>query len=289
MSSMAVPAPEISNTQLRLAQARSIFGVELRKNFITKRGFWIYFLALIPPVIVWIHSIVSMKAPEQTSHGMVKDTEMLAGIFQAFFLRPAVFFGCVGIFTYLFRGEVVERTLHYYLLSPVRREVLLLGKYLAGLTTAGFFFCGSIALMFAGMYAHYPTHEIRAYVLEGPGLGHLLAYIAITALACMAYGALFVWLGIRYKNPIIPALILLGWESFNIFLPAWLKKISILYYLRSLAPVDVGFYSVGALVGAVADPVSGPIAVASLLAITAGLLWLAAKDLRRSEVSYSSD
>ena len=65
-----------------------------------------------------------------------KDIEILAGIFQIFFLRPAVYFGCVGIFTYLFRGEVVERTLHYYFLSPVRREVLVAGKYLAGLVTA---------------------------------------------------------------------------------------------------------------------------------------------------------
>ena len=134
-----------------------------------------------------------------------RDTEILAGIFQIFFLRPAVYFGCVGIFTYLFRGEVVERTLHYYFLSPIRREVLMAGKYLAGLITAVFFFCGSIALAFAGMYAHYPSHEIRAYVFDGPGFGHLLGYVGITALACMAYGALFLWLGIRYKNPVIPA------------------------------------------------------------------------------------
>ena len=204
-------------------------------------------------------------------------------------LRPAVYFGCVGIFTYLFRGEVVERTLHYYFLSPIRRGVMVAGKYAAGLITAAFFFCGSIILSFTGMYAHYAGHEIRAYVVDGPGLGHLLAYIGITALACMAYGALFLWLGIRYKNPVIPAVILLFWESVNIFLPTWLKKVSILYYLRSLAPVDPGFYGPGALFGGVADPASAPVAILSLLAITIGLLTLAAKDLRTAEISYSSD
>jgi ABC-type transport system involved in multi-copper enzyme maturation permease subunit len=287
MSSIAMPAPQASGSTVWRSQASSILARELRKNFITKRGFWIYLLAIAPAAIVWMHSIVSLKIGN--NHSFEKDTEVMAGIFQMFFLRPAVYFGCVGIFTYLFRGEVVERTLHYYFLSPVKREVLILGKYLAGLVTASFFFCSSIALTFIGMYVHFPSHEIRAYVIDGPGLGHFFAYVAITGLACMAYGALFVWLGIRYKNPIIPAVTLLFWESFNIFLPAWLKKFSILYYLRSLTPVEAGYQGAAALFGGVADPVSGPVAVLSLAAISAVLLALAAKDLRKSEISYSSD
>jgi hypothetical protein len=287
MSSVALPAPDVDRSQLWKSQGASILAVELRKNFITKRGFWIYLLALAPAAIIWTHSIVALNFG--TSHGIERDTEMMAGIFQMFFLRPALYFGCVGIFTYLFRGEVVERTLHYYFLSPVRREVLVGGKYLAGLITAAFFFCGSIALTFVGMYAHFPGHEIRAYVLDGPGVGHFLSYIAITALACMAYGALFVWMGIRYKNPIIPAVALLFWESFNILLPSWLKKISILYYLRSLTPVDADFRGAAALFGGVADPASPFVAVFSLFAISAGLLFMAVRDLRRSEISYSSE
>ena len=139
------------------------------------------------------------------------------------------------------------------------------------------------------MYAHFPGHEIRAYLMDGPGIGHLLAYVGITALACMAYGALFLWLGIRYKNPIIPAVILLFWESFNIFLPSWLKKISILYYLRSLVPVEVNLSGPGALIGAVAEPASAPVAVISLVAITSVLLLLAVRELKHAEISYSSD
>jgi len=289
MSSLAFPVPSGNRWSLWRAQASTILNVELRKNFVTKRGFWIYLLAFAPAAIIWIHSFVTMQRGNFESHTLAKDTNVLAGIFQIFFLRPAVYFGCVGIFTYLFRGELVERTLHYYFLSPIRREVMVAGKYAAGLITAAFFFCGSIILSFTGMYAHYAGHEIRAYVVDGPGLGHLLAYIGITALACMAYGALFLWLGIRYKNPVIPAVILLFWESVNIFLPTWLKKVSILYYLRSLAPVDPGFYGPGALFGGVADPASAPVAILSLLAITIGLLTLAAKDLRTAEISYSSD
>ena len=51
---------------------------------------------------------------------------------QFYYIRLGVFFGCLGIFSRLIRGEMVERSLHFYLLAPLRREVLLLGKYVAG-------------------------------------------------------------------------------------------------------------------------------------------------------------
>jgi hypothetical protein len=233
-----------------------------------------------------MHSIVAIM--RGTRHGINNDTEVMAGLFQIFFLRPAVYFGCVGIFTYLFRGEMVERSLHFYFLAPIRREVLIAGKYLAGLITSAFFFCGSITLTFIGMYFHYSSQE-RDFFLSSGGYGHLFAYISITALACVAYGALFLFLGIRYKNPVIPAVTLLFWESLNIFLPSWLRKVSILYYLRSMTPVTLELKGPGALFGAVVEPVSAWIAVPALLAIAGGLLMLGARQLSRTEISYSSD
>ena len=51
-------------------------------------------------------------------------------------LRTVVFFGCAWIFMNLFRGDIIDRSLHFYFLSPVRREVLVVGKYLSGLVTS---------------------------------------------------------------------------------------------------------------------------------------------------------
>ena len=67
---------------------------------------------------------------------------MFAGIFQFFYLRIAIFFGCVGIFVNLFRGEMLDKSLHYYLLAPIRREVLLAGKFVSGLVAAITIFAG---------------------------------------------------------------------------------------------------------------------------------------------------
>lgn len=272
---------------LWLSQTGTIVRAELRRNFVKARGFWIYLLALAPAVVIWMHTIVEMLT-QRNSHSVNTDTQILATIFQVFFLRPAVFFGCFGIFSQLFQGEVLERSLHYYFLAPVRREVLLIGKFIAGVITSTFFFGGSIALCFVGMYAHFPSSDIEFFLSSG-GVGHLLAYLAITALACLAYGALFLWLGIRYRNPVIPAVVLLFVESLNLFLPSWLAKFSILYYLRSLTPVDPNLTGAGAILGAVADSASVWVAVPALLAITSVLLVLAARQLKKTEVSYSSD
>ena len=62
-----------------------------------------------------------------------EDRTVFAGIFQYFYLRLAIFFGCLGIFMYLFRGEMANRTLHFWFLAPARRDVLLAGKFAAGL------------------------------------------------------------------------------------------------------------------------------------------------------------
>ena len=48
---------------------------------------------------------------------------VFATIFRFYFLRLAVFFGCVAIFTNLVRGEMLDKSLHFYLLTPVRREI----------------------------------------------------------------------------------------------------------------------------------------------------------------------
>jgi hypothetical protein len=57
----------------------------------------------------------------------------LRRLYHGFILRTVVFFGCAWIFMNLFRGELVDRSLHYYFLSAVRREVLVAASICQGL------------------------------------------------------------------------------------------------------------------------------------------------------------
>jgi ABC-type transport system involved in multi-copper enzyme maturation permease subunit len=286
---MSAPAAVVPQWPMWRNQALAIVWMELKKNFITKRGFWVYLLALAPAVVVWLHSIVTLQRGNVLGHDMSKDTQVLAVLFQVFFLRPALFFGCVGIFTYLFRGEVVERSLHYYFLSPVRRDVLVLAKFVAGAITAIFFFGGGIVLTFVGMYAHFAGSELNEFLLQGPGLGHLTSYVLITVLACIGWGSVCLWMGIRFRNPIIPSVTLLGWESANLFLPYWLRKLSVLHYLQSMVPVSGDFEGASMIFGVSADILPVWVSILAILAITVLMLGLSVRQLRRTEISYSSD
>jgi len=270
--------------ELWTRQIGSILRMDLRKNFLSMRGVWIYLLAFAPVVLIGLHAII-----DRASSGSLRtDTEVLAGIFQFFYLRFGIFFGCLGIFTWLFRGEIIEKSLHYYFLAPVKREVLLAGKFLGGLFTSITLFGLGIALSFSIMYAHFGTAG-QYYIFNGPGMGQLLAYLGVTALACIGYGSSFLTLSLIMKNPIIPAVLVLGWETFNPVLPTLAQRFSVTYYLKQLCPVSIPADGLMALFTVVSEPVStfaailGPIVLASLV------LLLAAKFVRRLEISYVAE
>src|SRR5204862_1981288 len=92
-----------------------------------------------------------------------EDGAVFAGIFQYFYLRLAIFFGCLGMFMYLFSGEMSNRTLHYWFLAPAPREVVLVGKYTAGLIASTVIFGGGALLVFAVMIWPHDAVEVEAY------------------------------------------------------------------------------------------------------------------------------
>jgi hypothetical protein len=220
-----------------------------------------------------------------------EDRAVFAGIFQYFYLRLAIFFGCLGIFMYLFRGEMSNRTLHFWFLAPARREVLLVGKYAAGLIAAAVIFGGGALLMLGAMIWPHDPVEVQAYWNAG-GMGHVFWYAAAAALGCVGYGSVFLAVGLYVRNPIIPAAVLLGWEGINGILPHVLQKMSILYYLQSLcpvpAPLDNDTPLLIRLLAAPAAPASRPGAIFGLLLLTAFVLWIASLAVRRMQISYGA-
>ena len=221
-----------------------------------------------------------------------EDRMIFAGIFQYFYLRLAIFFGCLGIFMNLFRAEMSNRTLHFWLLAPARREVLLAGKYAAGLIASAVIFGGGALLTFAAMVWPHDAVEVQAYWNAG-GMGHAFWYVAAAALGCVGYGSVFLAVGLYVRNPIIPAAVLLAWEGVNGILPHVLQKMSILYYLQSLCPVPAPMEDDAPvlirLLAAPAAPASGPGAILGLLLLTAFVLWIAALAVRRMQISYGAE
>ena len=349
-----------------LSQIGLVIRLEMRKTFFSRRGIWVYLLALAPVLIFLGHSLSeinnrkqrqAMNAAHPVSNATLRsiqrgatieevvekagepfaktgfhrpnvnfdlyqytdgenvflygfrngrlenidrrdrdtiaqDSLIFAGVFQFFFLRLAIFFGCVGVFTNLFRGEMLDKSLHFYLLTPIRREILAVGKYAAGLIATLVIFCTSTFLQLTALSLHFTGSEISEY-LAGPGWGHVASYVGVTAAACLGYGSIFLAAGLLFKNPIVPAATVLVWEGMNLFLPAALKKVSVIFYLQSLSPVvappDANMPGLQKLLITAAEPVPAAWALLGLLAVTILVLAVAARKARKLEINYSTD
>jgi ABC-type transport system involved in multi-copper enzyme maturation permease subunit len=272
-----------SSMQFWLRQIAAIMRLELKKNFLGKRAVLVYLLALMPIGLLMLIALLPPAAREWLDFSAYP--KLFSVIYNALILRTVVFFGCAWIFMNLFRGEIVDRSLHYYFLSAVHREVLVAGKYISGLVTSAVLFVSvTVVAMLLTFFPHFYSASMR-FFFEGAGLTQLFTYAGITLLACIGYGAFFIVVGLFFRNPIIPALALYGWEWLNFLLPPVLKKISVIHYLNSLVPVPIseGPFAV------IAEPTPAWISVPGLLIVTAVVLIAAGTRIRHMEIRYGSD
>jgi hypothetical protein len=108
----------------------------------------------------------------------------------------------------------------------------------------------------------------------------------VTTLACIGYGAVFLMCGILFRNPMIAAAVVWVWENLNPFLPTLLKKISVIFYLKNLCPVEVPIPPPFNVMVVETDPTPFWLAVPGLLAVALILLVYSAVAARDLEISY---
>jgi ABC-type transport system involved in multi-copper enzyme maturation permease subunit len=282
-ANISQPNMRASSWSLWTRQTLAILNLEIKKNFLSRRAFLLYLIAGTPLVLLSLLALFPPPTDEMENFSEL--SQVYAAIYGGLILRTLVFFGCAWVFMNLFRGEVVDRSLHYYFLAPVRRTVLLVGKYLSGLVaTVVLFGITTVGSMLILYFWLFPTESARHFS-SGAGFGQMLAYLGVTILACVGYGAVFLIVGLRFRNPIIPALLLYGWEWINFLLPPFLKKISVIHYLTSLVPVPMSEGPFAVLV----EPTPAWISVPSLLLFTGVVLFLASLHIRRMEISYAGD
>jgi hypothetical protein len=220
---------------LWLRQIGAIFRLEIEKNFLSRRSILIYLIALLP---LFPLALLALFTPPGNEWRDFNNTASSTRSFTTFDSAHAHLLRSAWIFMNLFRGELVDRSLHYYFLSAVRREVLVVGKYISGLVTSIILFTTTTVVAMLLLYFRTSTRRAcvtsrRAVVCAASDLrGHHDA-------ACVGYGAFFLVVGLFIRNPIIPALLLYGWEWLNFLLPPLLKKISVIHYLNSLVPVPI--------------------------------------------------
>lgn len=269
------------------SQIRVLIQRELRRGLFTKRRIWIYLLAFTPTLITLIHRVGQFSDAVDAT-GLRDETQVLAGIVQLYYVKLGLFFACMGIFSWLFRGEMVERTLHYAFLSPVRREVLVIGKFLAGAITAILLFETALLGCFYFIYSRLGALG-TAYVFHGPGLQQIGAYALVIALGALGYGAVFLGLSLAFKNPIVPGALFFGWEAITPILPRTLQLLSIPFYLKQLYPIRITPPGILSLFTIEPEPLSWFATIVRLLCFTAAVLVFSCYRIRKVEITYTTD
>jgi hypothetical protein len=266
--------------------SRQFLGVqllELRKRFLGKRALPVYLLALIP-LVLFAGRLVVLKVFRIDHDDLILHDQVgYAVLFRLLIVRFVIYFGSVFIFIPLFRGDILDRSLHYYFLVPMKRQTVTAAKYVSGLMAALVLFNGVTIATWTMAYLPHGPAALMEWLFSGRGMFELSAYLLVTTLACIGYGAVFLAAGVFFKNPIVPAVAILGWESINALLPPVLKKISVIHYLESLCPVSIPQDSGIAIL---ADPASPWVAIPGILMLAALLVWVTAQRVKRLEVLY---
>jgi ABC-2 type transport system permease protein len=220
------PAPGFLTSCLR------IFDLSISEMLWSKRTVFMLLIVGAPVLIaLFIRALVSLGAPVLQGPGGVRMTGpaifgMMIWIFYLRFTVPVlgVFYG-----TSLIADEIEDKTVTYLFTRPVRRAAVLVGKYLAYLGCTVFVVLPSVMLVYLLIVPLQGT--------LGGSFPDLLKDLSLLALGLAVYGALFAFIGAKFKRPLLIGLVFIfGYEQAALAFPGYMKYYTIAYYLQALVP-----------------------------------------------------
>jgi ABC-type transport system involved in multi-copper enzyme maturation permease subunit len=220
------PAPGYVTSALR------IMDLSIGEMLWSRRTVFMMLIVGAPVLIALIiRGLVSLGAPIMEGPGNIRMTGpaifgMMIWIFYLRFTVPVlgVFYG-----TSLIADEVEDKTLTYLFTRPIPKGAVLVGKYLAYLVSTIFVVLPSIVLVY-----------LLIVPMQGSLGGSFLDLVkdlALLALGLCVYGAVFAFIGAKFKRPLLIGLVFIfGWEQIALAFPGYLKYFTVAYYLQALVP-----------------------------------------------------
>jgi ABC-2 type transport system permease protein len=137
----------------------------------------------------------------------------------------------LGVFygTSLMADEVEDKTITYLFTRPIPRGAVLIGKYLAYMACTGFVVLPSVVVVYLLIVPMQGS--------LGSAFPDLLKDLALLAIGLAVYGAVFAFVGARFKRPLLIGLIFIfAWEQGALMVPGYLKRFTVAYYIQGLVP-----------------------------------------------------
>src|SRR4029453_12810970 len=236
MTTTTTPRP--STAPGLLTSALRVFDLSVGEMLWSRRTIFMALVVGAPVVIaVILRVVVALGAPimEESLTGSSSRPVLMTGpaIFGLMIWVPYLRFivPVLGIFygTSLIADEVEDKTITYLFTRPIRRGSVLLGKYLAYLACTIFVVLPSVMLVYLLVVPMRGT--------LGGSFIDLVKDLMLLTLGLASYGALFAFVGAKFKRPLMIGLIFIfGWEQAALAFPGYLKRFTVAYYLQGLVP-----------------------------------------------------
>jgi ABC-2 type transport system permease protein len=240
------------------------------------------FMALVvgAPVLISIilRLLDALGAPVFRVNGMMMAGPGIFGLMiWVFYLRFTI--PVLGVFygTSLIADEVEDKTITYLFTRPIPKGAVLVGKYLAYLGCTFFVVLPSVVIVYLCIV------PMRGSL--GASFVDLLKDLALLAMGLAVYGAVFAFIGARFKRPLLVGLIFIfGWEQAALAFPGYLKKFTVAYYLQAMVPHAMPNDNVISLIQGIFRESPGLLESVIWLAVILGVfLWAAAVSVERKE------
>ena len=215
-----------------LASCLRIFDVSIGEMLWSRRTVFMLLIVAAPVLIAaFVRAMVALGAPFMEGPRGVRMTgpAIFGMMIWVFYLRFTV--PVLGVFygTSLIADEVEDKTITYLFTRPVRRGAVLVGKYLAYLACTIFVVLPSVMVVYLLIV---PMNGSL-----GGSFIDLVKDLLLLAIGLAVYGALFAFVGAKYKRPLLIGLVFIfGWEQVALLFPGYLRYYTIAYYLQSLVP-----------------------------------------------------
>jgi ABC-2 type transport system permease protein len=262
-----------------LSSAMRVFDLSISEMLWSRRTIFMALVVGAPVAIsVLLRLLDALGAPVFKVNGSMMAGPAIFGLMiWVFYLRFTI--PVLGVFygTSLIADEVEDKTITYLFTRPVRKGAVLLGKFFAYMACTVFVVLPSVVIVYLAIV------PMRGSL--GASFIDLLKDLILLGIGLGAYGAVFAFIGARFKRPLLVGLIFIfGWEQVALAFPGYLKKFTVAYYLQALVPHAMPADNVVSLIqGIFRDNLSLPEALLWLFAISGVFLWLAAASVERKE------
>jgi ABC-type transport system involved in multi-copper enzyme maturation permease subunit len=262
-----------------LTSALRVFDLSVGEMLWSRRTIFMALVVGAPVVIsLCLRLLDALGAPVFRVNGMTMAGPAIFGLMiWVFYLRFTV--PVLGVFygTSLIADEVEDKTITYLFTRPIPKGAVLVGKYFAYLACTIFVVLPSVMIVYLAIV------PMRGSL--GASFIDLIKDLTLLAIGLSVYGAVFAFIGAKFKRPLLIGLIFIfGWEQAALAFPGYLKKFTVAYYLQALVPHAMPTDGVVSLIqGIFRETPSLGESLFWLAVILLGFLWWAAVSVERKE------